>query len=582
MPLALDDILDDLRSGDLIGAYDRSRQRLDAGSDDPRLRYLSVLALARSGATRLAVKRYRELRLHRVGDVDSASLWARIRKDAAFAAPPETRRGRLASAASRYAAVFRATGDPFPGINAATLSLLAGETHEAERIAAALLADGALAAPDEYYGMATRAEALTILGRWDEAALAFGTARGFAGGDLGAISTSRRQLSALLGALAPSREISARLMTVLRAPTILLLDAGEVAVQDREAVTREAIAALSGLEVGVGIAALWTSGSLLLAEAILAKGAALHLVLPFGPEDVVAQIGAFQSPATTARFTRCIAAATTVTAATADGDVADPKLIEYARQIAEGLAEGRARNLSTSWIRFAAMRGTPAILTTGRAARSGHRSRGEPAGPPPAGFAAEDQPSRLTTRLARDPVRELRTLLFADVHRFSDIPEARLPAFFSDYVAGLAETIRDAGAAVLDRNTWGDAIHLVLSDIAVAADLALALQERAAVLRARGGWRQDLRIGLHHGPVFRAWDPIRNAPTYIGTQVSRAARVEPVVPPGAVYVTEPFAAILALEGGERFEAEYAGLVTLPKNYGKHRLYRLARRWPPAG
>ena len=31
--------------------------------------------------------------------------------------------------------------------------------------------------------------------------------------------------------------------------------------------------------------------------------------------------------------------------------------------------------------------------------------------------------------------------------------------------------------------------------------------------------------------------------TYIGSQVSRAARIEPVTPPGQIYVTEQFAAV---------------------------------------
>ncbi len=38
----------------------------------------------------------------------------------------------------------------------------------------------------------------------------------------------------------------------------------------------------------------------------------------------------------------------------------------------------------------------------------------------------------------------------------------------------------------------------------------------------------------------------------MGSHVSRTARIEPVTPPEAVYVTEPFAAALALEGRAEF------------------------------
>jgi len=54
------------------------------------------------------------------------------------------------------------------------------------------------------------------------------------------------------------------------------------------------------------------------------------------------------------------------------------------------------------------------------------------------------------------------------------------------------------------------------------------------------------------------------------------ARLEPVTPPGAVFVTEPFAAILALEAGGEFTCRYVGRIPLAKKYGDYPMYRLSR------
>src|SRR5690606_24143087 len=86
-----------------------------------------------------------------------------------------------------------------------------------------------------------------------------------------------------------------------------------------------------------------------------------------------------------------------------------------------------------------------------------------------------------------------------------------------------------------------------------------------------------MRVGAHYGPAWRTTDHITGRTTFYGTEVSKAARIEPVTPPGAVFVTEPFAAILALEAGDSFASRYVGRIALAKNYGQFPMYRLSRR-----
>ena len=112
-----------------------------------------------------------------------------------------------------------------------------------------------------------------------------------------------------------------------------------------------------------------------------------------------------------------------------------------------------------------------------------------------------------------------------------------------------------------------------------AAEIALELQARLArfdysTLGLDGG-AGGMRVGAHYGSAWRATDRITGRTTFYGTEVSRAARIGPVTPPGAVFAPGPLAAILALEARDRFCCHYVGRISLAKNYGDYPMYRLA-------
>ena len=167
-------------------------------------------------------------------------------------------------------------------------------------------------------------------------------------------------------------------------------------------------------------------------------------------------------------------------------------------------------------------------------------------------------------------------MLFGDVKGFSKLSEAQIPGFVEHVLGTLGRVLRQYGDQVLYRNTWGDGLFLVIGDAAIAARCALALQ--AALERldlpARGLPNTlALRLGGHFGPVFETTDPVQGVTNYFGAHVSRTARIEPVTPPGEVYVTEQFAARLALEPAG-FGCDYVGQVPAAKGYGTMRMYHL--------
>jgi class 3 adenylate cyclase len=132
---------------------------------------------------------------------------------------------------------------------------------------------------------------------------------------------------------------------------------------------------------------------------------------------------------------------------------------------------------------------------------------------------------------------------------------------------------------VIISNTWGDGLFVVMKDVMSAAACALELQQIMEALDHHGIGLPEhisLRIGGHYGPVYEIFDPILKKTNYFGSHVSRAARIEPVTPPGDVYVTLQFAAELAIEKGSEYSAEYVGVMPAAKNSGNMAMYVLRK------
>ena len=129
-------------------------------------------------------------------------------------------------------------------------------------------------------------------------------------------------------------------------------------------------------------------------------------------------------------------------------------------------------------------------------------------------------------------------------------------------------------------NSWGDAIYAVFDAPDAAAEFALRLLARMCDVDWTAAGLSDssqIRIALHAGPVFCGFDPIMGRDNYFGSSVTRAARIEPVTPPGMAYTSEAFAATLAAADRDNFVLEYIGELPLAKGYGESRIYRLDRR-----
>lgn len=573
-------------SGDLLLAYDVALQGLSEHPDDAWLAHRAVLNLAKSGATGRARAEFARLQLGRSREVDIRSLEARIAKDDALIASGAARPARLGRAADLYEAIYAETGNYYPGINAATLRLLGGDEAAARRLAGeqlAILRSPAASAEDAYYRAASEAEAALILRDVPTARDALARAAS-ASGDLAARATTRRQLRLICAA----HGIDEQVLDALAPPTVICYTGHIIAAPGangrfpaaQEAEVAQAIAALlEHRQVGFGYGALAAGADILFAEALLARGAELHVVLPFMREEFVEVSVAPAGARWRQRFEACLSQARSVTYATSDSYLGHDALFAYGSFVMMGLAILRGRFLDAEVRQAAVWDGeeTTGMAGTGFDVRT-WRALGRPADAIPCGNNTAKS-AVAATAPSTDKGRTLRALLFGDVKGFSKLTETQIPLFVDHILGAIGSVLDRYGKDVLLSNTWGDGLYVVLTDAEVAARCALDLQDAFSALDLpRVGLPETMafRLGGHFGPVFESWDPVLKKEGYMGAHVSRTARIEPVTPPGEVYVTEQFAARLALEGAA-YDCNYVGVMPAAKDFGVMRMYHLDGR-----
>lgn len=610
----LDAVKREERRGELLTAFDLAERGLEEHPTDVTLKHRGVLVLARTGATEEAARRFDQYDLGRIQDEEVGALQARIAKDGALACDGHQRRRRARSAAELYGSIFARAGGYYPAVNAATLWLIAGEPARARHLAKVVLDILADSEEPSYWAAATEAEAQLLRGDLEAAAAALERAATLHERDYAALATTRRQLRTIC----EIDGIDPQLLRALAGPGVVHFCGHRIGDDKRARFPREAEATVAARISEVvqrdipayAYGSLASGADILWAEALLAAGCEVHVVLPFARAAFVELSVAAAGPGWVERFDRCADRASTVRFATDDTYLGDEVLFRYCSELAMGLALLRARYLDAEVRQLAVWDGEFTIGAAGTAIdvatwrrRGGAVTLIQPsvdpsvlelmphpeADAPTAPASGATDPNESSPAGAKEPIPSqsansaergvVRAMLFADAKGFSVLNDEELVVFAERVLGAFAAVLQRHREHVWHRRTWGDAVFLVLSDAPTAAACALDLQDAMASidLQAAGlPGHLALRLGAHLGPVVRYHDPVIDGPDFTGSHVTRTARIEPVTPPGAVYVTEPFAAALVLAGRRDFACDYVGHMPADKNYGRLRMYRLRR------
>ncbi len=576
-----------------LQAYDLAARLIESGSADPEIRHLAVLALARSGATIQARRRFEQYGLASIDPnsvpprlaEDIAALAARLDKDMAFASAGTDRQGWAQRSAARYQAAFERQHGSYPAVNAATMWLVAGDREKAHRAAQAALDElgdaDKLSSQDRYWHAATEAEAALVLGETARATEAIARAARVSEGRHAQRAITRHQL----GIVCELLDIDPAISEPIANPAVVHFcghrilpegSSGRFSPEEEPAVAKELKETFDRLGVGFGYGSLAAGADILAAEALLERGAELHVVLPFPRDEFIRTSVAPAGRQWVERFERALAEADRVVTAVNSEYMDDPVLFDFCSQIAMGNTLMRARFLETEAHQVAVWDGIPTGGSAGTAVDIAHwQATGRPSTVIPVGTDVEPNgppPAK--------PLRRIRGIVFADFAGSSRLSDAQLVVFQDLVMGGLAAAMEPFQPQLLSGRTWGDGLYLVFDDVASAAECALALQETIGAFDFAGMGLHGLggiRIAAHATPVFDGWDPIAGSRLFYGSGVTQTARIEPRTPEGEIYTTQPFAALATLRSDRSFDTQYVGTMPTAKDYGEFPLFALRRR-----
>jgi class 3 adenylate cyclase/tetratricopeptide (TPR) repeat protein len=602
-----------LSSGAPLLAYEVLNDALEQFPSDVRLRQLHGLALSRTGASRQAIALLDQLEQEGHEDEETLGLLARAHKDVWRRERGSRDAARHLGLAHRYyERAYDLTRGIWSGINAATTALLLGRREHAASIARAVrercLDRLRSPGPPDYWVSATLGEAALVLRDSREAEEAYRQAHAAGAGRPADIASTRRNARLVIQALDAD---AACIDEWLRLPRVAAFAGHLIDRPDRlvprfppelveaaRAALRERLAAL---DVGFGYSSAGCGADILFLECLAEMGAEATVVLPYNSEQFVRDSVDLQPGADwPQRYVRALQAAREVVIASDQRMAGGELSYEYAALLVDGMAGIQADELDTDLVSLALWDGRPGdgaggtASTVARWTRAAHRVeivdlaallqrhqaftvRTALAPEPPSGGQPAPQPlgGSLEPRIV--------TLLFADARGFSKLTEEQVAAFVRHFLGAVARVLSASTREPILKNTWGDGLYLVFEGVSDAGRCALDLTDAVN----HTDWTAyglpaglTLRIGLHAGPAFACVDPVTGRPNFLGSHVSRAARIEPVTPPGQVYASPAFAALARAHGTTGLACEYVGRASLPKAYGSLALYLVRRRDDP--
>ena len=307
-----------------------------------------IIAQARGGALKLAWRLFQEGGYDGIAsDPAVLAVKGRLLKDRALLSRGAERVRLFGEAAAAYAAADALGPQPYLLINVATLAFLAGDRPKAILVAGEVLArldSGAPLSETPYWLQATRAEALLlrsdVLGA--EAALCAAIALDPDSWDDHASTLRQFRLIFQVAGIDSSWLEPHR-------PPVSLHYAGHLGIAETGSqALRSAIdAVLVEERVGFGYGALAAGSDIVIAEALLERGAALHVHLPAPHQVFVEQSVRPFGSGWEARFAVCLAQASSVSVATTMAGAYEPLATALAADLAMGAAVLNARRLES-------------------------------------------------------------------------------------------------------------------------------------------------------------------------------------------------------------------------------------------
>ena len=577
------------QKGDFLRAFDLAQKDLEKDPKNHDILYLATLCLARSGATDQAISSLNNYKFQIPNTEDFLALRARLYKDKFLTEKNISKRKKYGKESQQYyLKAFKKSQSYYPVINAATVSLLLGDSRKCNEFALEtlkILASIKSNEKQDYYYWATEAEALLLLERFDEVLISLKKAKKLSKRNIGNRSTTYKQLSLICN----TKALSTDLIGAIRPPTVITYTGQMVHgigktpgidPKDLAGIREEIKLKFYQHNVGIAYGALACGADILIAEEILQLGGELNVILPFAKEEFRKISVTPAGKSWEKRFDTLIKKANSISYVVDNAYSGYELLFETCALQSMGRAFLRAKQLDSIPLQVAIWNqskssnkaGTAQAIRTWK--KLGQKSEVIKSPLPKNSSVSKPISSKVPSKGVK---RKSMALIFADVKGFSKLTEQQLPKFTSIWFRKLDQIIKKNTPSVVYSNTWGDAVYLVIDNVSTASLIATQLtrlftERNKARIGSTGNF--GLRVAAHFGPVFEIKNRISGKNEYMGMHVNQTARLEPCTPVNEVYVTESFAAQVSLEGKSELNCEYVGKHPLPKDFGEIRMYHL--------
>ncbi len=549
------------------GRYFEARAKAEEAlkqQDNLRLKQLFALAASKSGNPKLALDFLTTLYLSNADDSETAGILGGIYKEL-FKKLQDSKYAILSR--DTYAKNFSATKNYYTGINAATMSAIAGKAVQGREIAASVIE---LIEPTatSVWEMATLGEAYLLTKNRDRSVEYYIKARQLAGNDWGKVLSVHSQLW-LLNHYVPVPKEVLRIF----APPIVVAFAGHMIDAPNRATPRfpasiegkikDSIkSAIRTLHASIGYCSLACGADILFAEAMTEEGGEVHVMMPFSKNDFVNTSLLFAGEQWVTRF-EALQQKFPSTFITKDNYGANDDLFSLLGKVIFGAAVLRSQSYHQE----------PFLLTVlseyDLKRREGGTRDTIQMWPYPQRYtninpdvlytASEIVPSATSITRQQQTVISNRPVLFTACFEMVDmLPMER------ERIEKLIKSL--AGEEQLSFKVYEEQEE----SIVVGLETEIALMDIVkSVWNSTAPFKPEkpIRIGLHAAPVY-----VNSTENDINIRLLRA--ISKYAPKGSICSSLGFASVLALYP-RKFQLDYVGVIQLPDETESNGLYQVS-------
>lgn len=525
--------------------------------DNLRLKQLYALSLSKAGVPKAAVDVLEPVYRQHADDPETAGIMGSIYKEI-FRKDQDTRYAVLSR--DTYLRNFSATRNYYTGINAATMSAIAGQVSKGREIAAEVIRHIANP-PGDFWQQVTLAEAYLLTREREKAISAYIEAKQMAGTDWGKISSVYNQLWLLNHYVPVPKEI----MRVFQPPGVACFIGHMIDHPTRprprfpaviENQVRDAIVgAINTLNAKIGFCSLACGSDILFAESMAAAGGEVNIWLPFAKEDFIEASVRFAGGNWLERFERLVSRFP-VNYITFEPYAGYDDLFSFQNRVIFGSAVIRGAMNHTEPTLITVLSETDLKMKVGgtrdtlslwpfpaRHININPDNYFSPASIPPPAVSQE------TAKPVYPPLdRPVLYGLVADIPSLSVNEQAKI---WEDIQAKL-------DLSLLSPVTFEANPALIVSFASILGAMDLA---KVILREMRGHYLSDkLRISLYASPAHLAPGSGEDEKKIAEISRSRLLELHNLVPTGAVYAFARFSSALSLDVNH-YSVDYAGMVT---------------------